>query len=378
MGALRGAKGFWQIVVACGLALVLAGCAGSERDVKSSQGEPSQTTASTTVNVTTLDGWVEGSSTLGELIDFVRASVDENSPGYIPPEDRIAVFDMDGTLMGERFPTHFIDWLYIQRALYDDSYQAPEDLTALAKGWEDKVLGGGEMEESERRAATRLFEGLTIEGYKDVVRAFKAKLVWGFEGMTYGETFFKPMVSVVEYLHDNGYTVYVNSGTGRDALRVMMEGTLDEWIPQDRVIGTDFVLKATGQGDEDSLEYTMGPDEDLVIGDDYLDKNLRTNKVLSMEHEIGKHPVLAFGNSGSDFAMANYVLQNEDYQGAAFMLLCDDTERDYGDTSVAEEFAKKCEAAGFHTVSMRDDWTTIYGEGVHKAEAKDVELAAAA
>jgi hypothetical protein len=340
-----------------------------------------QEAATTTrTSAVTLDGWAKDSPALAALVNFVSAPTDEGSASYIPPEDRIAVFDMDGTLMGERFPTYFIDWLCVWRALHDETYEAPADIKTRAEEWERDVLAGSEMSEADRRLSTTLFAGLTVDEFKDVVRAFKAQPAWGFEGMTYGESVFKPMASVVEYLADNGYSVYICSGTWRDAVRVMCEGTLDKWIDDSQVIGTDLFLEASGQGETAGEDYTMGTDEELlVVGGDYDDKNLKTNKAISIEREIGKYPVLAFGNSGGDMAMGNYTLDNPHYQGAAFMLLCDNTELDYGDLGVATDFSAKCEAAGFTTVSMAHDWTTIYGEGVVKAPvAEGDELSAAA
>lgn len=367
----------WVMAFAVLVSLVACGNAGNGAGTQ----EQAQPAASEQAAKAALDGWKDDSAALASLKEFVGASVDEKSAGYIPPEDRIAVFDMDGTLLGERFPTYFNDWLYIQRALYDDTYNAPAELKEFAQRWEDKVLRGAEFtdfDEKERELGPKLYEGLTLEEYQDVVRKFKAKQAWGFEGMTYGQGFFKPMVSVVKYLHDNGYTVYVNSGTYRDAVRVMMEGTLDKWIPVNQVIGTDLVFKASGQGDKVGFDYTMKTDESLNVGGELFVKNLKVNKVTAMEREIGKHPVLAFGNSSGDFAMANYALQNKDHPAKAFMLLCDNTEQDYGDPKVAEEFAAKCKDAGYTTVSMAKDWTTIYGDGVRKVEPKAEELPAAA
>jgi hypothetical protein len=288
---------------------------------------------------------------------------------------------MDGTLLGERFPTYFNDWLYINRALYDDTYEAPAELKEFAQRWEDKVLRGVPLDNFdalERELGPKLYEGLTLEEYQDVVRKFKQMKVWGFDGMTYGEAFYKPMLSVVEYLHDNGYILYVNSATYRDAVRTMMEGTFDEWIPARQVIGTDLLFKPSGQGDEDYIDYTMQPDEELLIADRLFVKNLKSNKVLAMEREIGKHPVLAFGNSSGDFAMANYALQNKDHPGQAYMLLCDNTELDHGDPQVAAEFAEKCAKAGYNTISMKDDWTTVYGDNVHLVDPETEEVDAAA
>ena len=69
-----------------------------------------------------IEHWKADSPAMRSIVEFVSASVDEKSDGFIPKEDRIAVFDMDGTLLGERFPTYYNVWLFIQRALYEDSY----------------------------------------------------------------------------------------------------------------------------------------------------------------------------------------------------------------------------------------------------------------
>ena len=85
------------------------------------------------------------------------------------------------------------------------------------------------------------------------------------------------------------------------------------------------------------------------------------NKVACIVNEIGEVPVLVFGNGYGDFSMAQYALQNG---GKAWMLLCDDTERDYGDADESASFAESCELFGFGTISMRDEFETIYDDGI--------------
>ena len=319
-----------------------------------------------------IENWSADSTAMRSIVEFVSASVDEASAGYIPVEDRVAVFDMDGTLYGERFPTYFNDWLYIQRALYDDSYQAPDELKAFAQAWEDKVLRGVPIEDfdaKERELGPKLYEGLTPDAYADVVRKFKAMDVYGFEGMTYGEAFFQPMVSLVKYLRENDYAVYIVSATYRDAVRVMTEGVLDQYIPSDRVIGTDLLYVASGDADQDDMFYELTPEDELVIAGRLFLKNQKTNKAAMIQQEIGRVPVLAFGNSTGDFSMATYTLQNGKYGGRAYMLLCDDTGRDYGDPDVAAAFKARCDANGFFTISERDEFETLYPVGAHMKKA---------
>lgn len=316
-----------------------------------------------------INGFNPESESMKSIMDFVRASVDEKSDNYIPKEDRIAVFDMDGTLFGERFPTYFNDWLYIQRALYDDSYEAPEELKQFAKAWEDKVLKGIPIEDfdaKERELGPKLYEGLTPEEYAEVVRKFKKLPVWGFEGMTYGEAFFQPMVSLVKYLYDNDYSVYIVSATYRDAVRIMCEDVFKDYIPEDRIIGTDLLYVASGDENEENMFYELTPNDELVISGELFIKNQKTNKAAVIQQEIGKMPVLAFGNSTGDFSMATYTLQNKKYHGRAYMLLCDDTTRDYGDPEVAASFKQKCDANGFYTISEKDEFAILYPYGVTK------------
>ena len=88
-----------------------------------------------------------------------------------------------------------------------------------------------------------------------------------------------------------------------------------------------------------------------------------------IQQEIGRVPVLAFSNSTGDFSMATYTLSNEKYAARAYMLLCDDTGRDYGDPEAAAAFQAKCEANGFYTVSERDEFAALYPAGARKTGA---------
>jgi len=318
----------------------------------------------------TIEGWAPDSPAMQSIVEFVMDSVDESSDGFIPKSDRIAVFDMDGTLYGERFPTYFNDWLFIQRALYDDSYETPKYLEEFARAWEDKVLRGIPIENfdaKERELGPKLYQGLTQDAYAEVVRRFKALPVWGFEGMTYGEAYFQPMVSLVKYLYEHDYSIYIVSATYRDAVRVMTEGVLDQYIPYDHVIGTDLLYVSSGDEESDSMFYELKPQDKLVIAGELFIKNQKTNKATVIQQEIGKLPVLAFGNSTGDFSMATYTLQNGKYGGRAYMLLCDDTERDYGDPAIAAAFKNKCDANDFYTISMKDEFETLYPDGANMA-----------
>ena len=130
----------------------------------------------------------------------------------------------------------------------------------------------------------------------------------------------------------------------------------------------DVKLISSSQGTEAGVNFTMGREDDLVRTDELIIKNLKTNKVLQISQEIGKVPVLSFGNSSGDQAMHNYCLGNKLHKSAAFMLVADDDARDHADLTEAVRREAKWREAGYHIISMRNDFKTIYGDGVVKTD----------
>ena len=169
---------------------------------------------------------------------------------------------------------------------------------------------------------------------------------------------------MIDYLQENEFTVYIVSGTDRLITRGLAEGVVN--IPLSQMIGSDESLVASHQGDEDGLEYTFSKDDKVTTGGEFLIKNLKMNKVSIIEQEIGVQPVLCFGNSSGDAAMANYTISNNPYKSMACMLCCDDTERENGNIEKADKMRASCEENGYTAISMKNDWTTIYGDGVTK------------
>lgn len=186
----------------------------------------------------------------------------------------------------------------------------------------------------------------------------------GFEGMSYANTFYVPMIEVVEYLQDNDFKAFICSGSDRFLCRTYIEGVLD--IPYEQIIGMDVAVEATNQNGADGLDYVYSSEDNIIRTDNLLIKNLKMNKVAQIVRDIGRQPVLSFGNSGGDMSMHNYTIFNNRYKCMAFMLIADDSERDYGDAEKVQPLKEKWEANGYQVVSMRDDFLTIYGEEVTK------------
>ena len=311
--------------------------------------------------------WNADAPALNALIDYVEAVTDPDSPDYIPEAERIATFDMDGTLMGELAPTYLEVMLLTERILADPSYAPDEEMLEFGRMTRDHALDKSfpsdyDYEFSYHQA--RAFAGLTPEEYADFITRFLVHEADGFEGMTYADAFYLPMVEVVEYLQDNGFKCYVVSGSDRLIVRTFIEGMVD--IPYEQIIGSDTALAARDQGDTDGIEYVFTGDDVLVRTDRLIIKDLKTNKVVQIAQEIGLQPVLSFGNSSGDVSMNNYALLNNRNRSAAFMLVADDEVRDYGKAENGPELTEKWQGMGYNVISMANDWKTIYGEDVVK------------
>ncbi|SFB72721.1 hypothetical protein SAMN04488493_101175 [Xylanibacter ruminicola] len=321
-----------------------------------------------TVQKTYFESWNKCEA-LTALQEYVEDVTNPKSPNYISEEDRIATFDMDGTFVGELYPTYFEYNLLEYRVLDDADYRekAPEDVRTAAQNIRDFVRNGTALPDHfdmiHANAAAKAYAGMTLAEFDAYVKAYAAKTANGFTGMTYGQSFYRPMLEVFEYLKEHGFTYYVVSGSDRFICRALVESI---GIAPNRVIGMDVRLVSSSQGNVAGVNYTMGKEEDLVRTDELIIKNLKTNKVLQISQEIGKVPVLSFGNSGGDSAMHNYCLSNSKHRTAAFMLVADDEARDHANREKALSLAQKWRDSGYHVISMRDDFKTIYGPEVVK------------
>ena len=315
--------------------------------------------------------WEPDSESLNELVDFVAACTDKSGPDYLEPADRIAVFDMDGTILCEKAPVYIDYCLTMYRVLDDPTYDATEEERDAMQQIRDYAYTEGKTFHPESFTKDDLiasaFAGMTPEEFRSYVVDFAEKTdVVGFDGMTYSQSFYLPMLEVIEYLKANDFDVWMVSACEREVVRALVERFN---IPFDRVIATDVPYVASGKGDEAADDYNMGRDETILLGTPLDEVECgKSGKPAAIAREIGKRPVLAFGNSSGDYAMLNYAEGNPDHAGMGFFVVCDDTQREYGSDEMAAEYYEEVQNRGWTAFSMADDWKTIYGDGVTKTE----------
>ena len=343
-------------------------------------------TAATTAAVTTdaavtndaavVDGddmlslWTSDAEAKKQLVEYMDAITREDSADYIPEDCRIAVFDFDGTLFCETDPNYFDYCLLVHRVLEDPDYK--DQASDFERETAEKIVKQNETGESfeglevdHGKCIASSFSGMTIDEFISYIQEFKKEAMPSYEGMTRGGGYYLPMLQIVDYLQANGFTVYVVSGTDRFIVRGIIQDSPLK-LPPRQIIGSDETVVTRNQGETDGLDYVFDEDDELVLGGDFVVKNLKMNKVAVIAKEIGQQPVLSFGNSTGDSSMAEYVINNNPFRAMAFMLCCDDTERENGNVEKADKMFGLCEEYGWVPVSMKNDWTTIYGDGVTK------------
>ncbi|MDO4890406.1 MAG: HAD family hydrolase [Coriobacteriaceae bacterium] len=339
----------------------------STAESASSSASTSAATAPAAVDIaTTFPSWNPESKSLSELVAYVQEVCDPASTEYLEPKDRIATFDMDGTIISEKAPFYIDYMLLIHRVLDDPDHKADAQMTAIIEQVRDNAYQGmkdSNLSPARHQALDEEFAGMTPDELHAYVNTFMDTVqTKGFDGMTYGESFYQPMLEVIDYLEANEFQVYIVSAGEREIVRAVVERL---GIEPNRVIGADIAYTTANMGSADATDYTMAQDDDVVLSTPSVDDCEKTGKVLAIAREIGKKPTLAFGNSSGDHAMLNYAEANG---GMACYVVADDTAREYGDAEKAAESYRLVEDESWTSFSMANDWATIYGQSVTKTE----------
>lgn len=316
--------------------------------------------------------WNQDSPALKQLKAFVATVTDPNCKGYVPPQDRIATFDLDGTLMCETAPYYFNWMLFFHRYLHDDSYTPSEEDRRWAAEVEEYVYANRSnkkewgLKQQELQAIG--FRGMTDAQFSEYVSDFiNSENVTGLAPLKWGTALYWPMIEAVSYLVANDFVVFLCSGVDRDVCRVITDGIYD--IPKYHMIASDvnYVLENQSEWIEmvSSEDYEYTPGEEVQRGD-FMQLSTAINKIIKMRRELGQKPILSWGNSGGDYPMFHYTNLENRYPHISFCLLCNDTIRELGNMKKAAKCEADCLQNGWVPVSMRDEWATIYGPQVRR------------
>ncbi|MGA5465637.1 HAD family hydrolase [Mycobacterium sp. NPDC050041] len=302
-----------------------------------------------------LNHWNDG-PTKSAIIAFVDAVATKGTPDYTEPEERIAVFDNDGTLWCEKpmyIQLDFIVRRLAEKASADSSLADQQPYQAALSG--DLAWFGGAItkhyqgDDADLKtlagAVMALHATMTVQDHAALVSAFFADARHPTLDRPYVECTYAPMVELLRYLESNGFTCYIVSGGGRDFMRPVTSAIYG--IPPERVVGSAQGLRFDGaDGEGDLLIEPV-----LDIFDDGPEKPVR------IWSRIGRRPILAAGNSNGDDEMLQYT------RGLRLLVNHDDGEREFAYTAGAERALEHAAAYGWTVISMRDDWSGVFGTG---------------
>jgi hypothetical protein len=242
-----------------------------------------------------LPSWNDGKAQQS-IVDFVAKVTKEGSPDFVPPAERIATFDNDGTLWAEQ-PLYFQFLFAIDRvkalAPQHSEWKDQEPFASLLKGDLKGVLAGGEAALLDIVMGTH--SGLTTEEFEGVVKDWLATAKHPQTGRPYTTMVYQPMLELLAYLRANGFKTFIVSGGGIEFMRAFAEKVYG--IPPEQVIGSAGKLK---------LELRDGiPVLVKLPAVDFIDN--KEGKPIGIQKHIGRRPIAAFGNSDGDLQMLQWT-----------------------------------------------------------------------
>lgn len=297
-----------------------------------------------------LQSWNDG-GVKSAIIEYVMAVTDPQSEDFIPQSDRIAVFDNDGTLVAEK-PV-----LQVEFAVFTARKMIAEDpRTALEQPF--RAIAGNDMEYLSSLSLRESFafscmpmNGLTPEAYAAKVNEFLDYGVYPGLSCPISATRYKPQLELIEYLHRNGFTVYICTGSTADFVMALSE----------RLFGID-PSHVIGSRNRNRFVDSVGVAA-VYLSDEMEMLNNKALKPLNIHYAVGRRPVLACGNEGGagDVDMLRYS-QGSSYRSLQLIVNHDDARREFEyseDPDVSLDMARRY---GWQIISIKEDWKTVFAD----------------
>jgi phosphoglycolate phosphatase-like HAD superfamily hydrolase len=309
-----------------------------------------------------LPSWNDGPAKQA-ILNFVKATTDQSNPDFVPPEERIATFDQDGTL-------------WVEYPMYTQVEYCLERVPALVKAKPElaevepfktvmSFLSGDRaaieklsMSDLEKIAAATL-TGMTVDEFVAEVEKWIATAKDQRWKRPYTELTYQPMQDVMSYLRANGFKTYIVTGGGQDFVRVYSERVYG--IPPEQVVGSAGGTKYSYDADGKPI---LTKEPKLLLNDN------DAGKPEGIHLMIGRRPHAAFGNSTGDQQMLEYTGAGDGAR-LKMLVLHDDAGREYGygpaeglpDGKVGtftQELFDEAKRDGWIVISMKKDWKTIF------------------
>jgi hypothetical protein len=287
------------------------------------------------------------------ILAFVEKVTKEGSPDFVPAEERIAVFDNDGTLWAEK-PVYFqllftLDRVKALAPQYPE-WKKKEPFAKLLSTPKEEMVTVSEPELMEIVIAAHA--GMTTEQFDKIVKEWLATAKHPKTGRLYTEMVYQPMLELLAYLRANGFKTFIMSGGGVEFMRAFAEKSYG--VPPEQVLGSFGKLKYELR---DGKPVLVKLPEVQFIGD-------KDGKPIAIQTFIGRRPIAAFGNSDGDLQMLQWTAAGS---GASFCLYVHHTDgtREWAydrDSQVGrlDKGLDEAKTKGWTVVSMKDDWKRVF------------------
>lgn len=298
-----------------------------------------------------LPSWNDGIAKRA-ILAFVAQVTTPNSPSFVPPSDRIAVFDNDGTLWVEQplyVQAFFVFDRIQQLAPQHPEWQTQEPFASVLKGDLKAALSAGEPALVELVMATHA--GMTTDEFAAIAKTWLATATHPTLKRLYTELVYQPMVELLDYLRANGFKTFIVSGGGVEFMRACAEQIYG--VPPEQVIGSSNKTK---------YELRAGKPVILRLPELYF-FNDKAGKPAAIQHYIGRRPIAAFGNSDGDLQMLQWTTAGP---GETLGLIVRHTDGDrefaydQGGMSSLKQALVDAETEGWIVVDMKRDWQQIF------------------
>ncbi|TYC63907.1 haloacid dehalogenase-like hydrolase [Marinobacter sp. BW6] len=302
-----------------------------------------------------LPSWNDGASKTA-IVEFVKLVTEEDSPDYVPPAERIAVFDNDGTLWAEK-------------PAYSQLFYAVDRVKALAPShpeWKDQqpfkgildndlesALAGGE--EALMKIIMATHAGMTTDEFEAQVADWLETARHPETGKPFTGMVYQPMLEVLDYLRANGFKTFIVSGGGVELMRVFSEAVYG--VPPEQVVGSSI-----------KTEFQMRDGEPVLVKLpelNFIDD--KAGKPVGINLHIGRRPIAAFGNSDGDLQMLQWSTSGEGPR-LGVIVHHTDAEREWAydrksHVGKLDQALDEAPDRGWVVVDMKSDWEVIYPNG---------------
>jgi hypothetical protein len=319
------------------IAIIGLSCSQSSRQNALGKGDP-------------LDLWNEGPAK-SSILTFMKNITDTTCPDFLPEKDRVAVFDMDGTILIEK--PNFVLFDFVMRRLMEQIAAHPE----LKKKQPYKAVFEQDLAYFEKlpyfgdeglySVLLFAFDGYTNDQYRNDVRKYLSTVIDKRYNKPYNQLVYAPVVQLIRYLQDNRFEVYIVSGSDPEFTRTFCEDAAN--IPSENVLGSTVLTRWV---ETDSASYFIREHKFVEPIND------EGGKPVNILNKVGEVPALAVGNSGGDYHMLEYSKNTP--RSLQMIINHDDSVREY--RYEAEKMEKMCRDNGWQEVSMKNDFKMIFSK----------------